>query len=264
MKRAIAFAIPAMFLAGQAQAGAWGQAQGQGQIINTFSFYEVNVNGYNALGKVSGHGTYTQEEFSPYLEYGLTPRWTVGLQPRLQAVTQSGLPGTSSSYGLVQLNVFARYEVYADERNVVSVQGTFGLPGNATSSDPLLAQPNAEYEARVLYGRSLTLPNNWPAYIDAEAGYRYESDGNANQFRGDGTFGFEPAPKWTVFVQSFNTVAVGNANFGESDYNLYRIELSALRSLTPRTSIQFGAWRDVAGRNISLGDAGVVALWYRF
>ena|ERR1700733_12325695 len=247
-----------------AYAGAWAQPQGQGQVINTFSYYEVNVQGFNALGRPSGQGEYTQLEYSPYVEYGLTNRWTVGLQPRFQYVTQSGLPGTGRTLGLVQMNLLARYQVYRDDLNALSIQGQVGIPGAATGISPELAQPNAEYEGRVLYGRNFSLPHGWPAFLDVEAGYRLETDGNANQVRGDGTLGFVPSSRWTILAQSFNTISVSQALPGDFNYNLNRVEISAVYGLTKKASIQFGAWRDVAGKNISLGTAGIVALWYQF
>jgi hypothetical protein len=247
-----------------AQAGAWPQEQGAGQLINSFSYYEVNVNRYDGLGKPSGRGDYRQFELSPYFEYGLTDRWTIGAQPRVQEVTQSGLPYTGRSFGLVQFNLFARYTLYHDDYNALSVQGQFGIPGTATAREPALAQPNAEYEARALYGHGFVLPNGWTGFVDSEAGYRLETNGNADQVRADVTFGVQPVPNWKFFAQSFNTFSVSGALPGEINYNLYRVEVSALRVLTPRTAIQFGVWDDVGGHHISLGDAGIVALWYEF
>lgn len=247
-----------------ALAGAWPQEAGHGQLINSFSYYEVNVDGYNGLGKPSGRGTYTQLEIAPYLEYGLTDRWTIGGQPRVQEVTQTGLPFTGHSFGLVQFNIFARYTLYNDDYNAVSVQGQAGIPGAATSHDPILAEPNAEYEGRALYGRGLVFPNGWTGFIDTEAGYRFETNGNANQIRADFTFGVTPVPKWNVFAQSFNTFSTSGAQPGAIGYNLYRVEISVVHTLTPSTAIQFGVWDDVGGHNISRGDAGIVALWFQF
>ncbi len=139
-----------------------------------------------------------------------------------------------------------------------------GLPGTANGGEPLLAQPNAEYEARLLYGRGFMLPNGWHGFTDLEAGYRVETNGWANQIRADGTLGLNLTPNWMVMAQSFNTVSVGHAVPGESNYNLYRVELSAVRTLTPHISLQFGAWHDVAGKQIALGNAGVVAIWLRY
>ncbi len=253
------FALPQF-----AMAGAWPEAPGQWLDINTLSYYQVSVNGYNEQGRPTGNGTYSQVEFSPYVEYGLTDRWTIGVQPRLQEVTQSGLPGTASSYGLVQANLFARYQLYRDDQNVVSVQGQFGAPGVANNRNPLLVQPNAEYEARLLYGRNLAIAASLPAFIDAEAAYRVEANGVADQFRGDVTVGLKPSPNWLILAQSFNTVSVGSAVPGETNYNLYRVELSVVRDISEHASLQLGAWHDVAGHNIALGDAGVLALWLRF
>ncbi len=247
-----------------AYAGAWPQAAGSGQLINTFSYYEVNVQGYNSIGKPAGHGSYTQIEYAPYLEYGLTNRWTIGAQPRVQELSQIGLPGTGRAFGIVQFNMFARYTLYRDDWNAVSAQGQLGIPGTATKAPPTLAQPNAEYEARLLYGHGFVLPNGWPGFLDAEGGFRLESNGNASQVRADATIGVTPVTNWMILAQNFNTISVGTAVPGSIDYNLNRVELSVLHTLGPRFSVQFGAWDDVDGRNISRGDAGIAALWVRF
>jgi hypothetical protein len=247
-----------------AYAGAWPQAAGGGQLINTFSYYEVNVQGYNSIGKPAGHGSYTQLELAPYLEYGLTDRWTIGAQPRVQYLKQTGLPSTGHSFGLVQFNMFARYTIFHDDWNAVSAQGQLGIPGTSTEAPPELAQPNAEYEARLLYGHAFTLPNGWPGFLDTEGAYRLESNGNASQVRADATIGITPVTNWMILAQNFNTISVGTAVPGSIDYNLNRVELSVLRTLGRRFAVQFGAWDDVDGRNISLGDAGIAAVWVRF
>jgi hypothetical protein len=247
-----------------ALAGAWPEPQGQTLVINTLSYYQVAVQGYNQFGKPTGKGVYRQTEFAPYIEYGLTPTLTLGFQPRVQAISQSGLPNTGHSFGLVQANVLLRDTLYEDDTNVISLQGQIGVPGNATSGPPQLAQSNAEYEARLLYGHNLTLPGGLAGFIDIEPAYRFEENGSANQFRGDVTLGVKPDSDWLLLAQSFNTISNGHAQPGEADYNLYRLEVSAVRNLNQTVAVQFGAWHDAGGKNISLGNAGVVALWLRF
>lgn len=247
-----------------ANAGAWTEGQNDWLVINTLSYYRVTVSGYNPFGKPTGTGTYSQAEFSPYLEYGLTDRWTVGAQPRFQTITQSGLPGTGHSTGLVQLNLFGRYQVYRDDLNAFSVQAQLGIPGAATTENPQLAQPNAEYEGRLLYGRNLILPEGWTGFTDAEAAYRVEEDGYADQFRGDFTLGLSPVPHWTLLAQSFNTVSLGNVRPAQPHYDLYRVEFSALHDLSAHAAVQLGFWHDAGGENIALGNAGIVALWLRY
>jgi protein XagA len=263
MKGWIAAALALLALPEAARAGAWTQPAGGLLVINSLSYYQVNVVGYNTFGRPSGHGTYQQVEFAPYIEYGLNGRVTIGMQPRVQYVVQSGLPGTKDSFGLVQLNLFVRYLLLQAGPNVFSVQGTIGIPGTATADEPLLAQPNAEYEARLLYGRGFDLPNGWHGFANAELGYRIEANGWADQIRGDVTFGLNVTPDWMLLAQSFNTISVGQASPGGSDYSLYRVEFSAVHSFTPHISLQFGAWHDAGGHKIALGNAGIVALWFR-
>lgn len=248
----------------RAWAGAWPQPDGHWLAIETFSDYRAATQGYNQFGQPTGRGSYTQYELAPYIEYGLTPRWTVGFQPRAQEVVQSGLPGTRGATGLVQVNLWARYALFRDSWNVLSVQGQVGIPGIQSRSSPVLAQPGAEYEARVLFGHAFRLPGGWSGYTDLETGYRIEENGWADQIRGDATLGIRPAPGWLFLAQSFNTVSVGQASPGGSDYNLYRVAFSVVHDLTRHVALQVGMWHDAAGRNIALGNAGFAAVWLRF
>ncbi len=250
--------------ASAAHAGAWPEPSSHWLGIDTFSYYRVQVDGFNQLGEPAGRGRYTQYEISPYIEYGLTNRWTIGLQPRAQYVVQSGLPGTGHALGLVQLNLFARYALYQDGWNVLSVQGQYGIPGAQNVPRPELAQPGAEYEARLLYGHGFKLPSGMNGFIDAETGYRIEVGGWADQLRADVTAGLRPTADWLLLAQSFNTVSLGHASSTGADYNLYRIQLSVVHDLTPHVALQVGVWRDMAGRNIALGNAAVAAIWLRF
>lgn len=248
----------------QARAGAWPELAGHWLAIETFSDYRAAVQGYNQFGQPTGTGRYTQYEFAPYIEYGLSPRWTIGFEPRSQVVVQSGLPGTRGATGLVQINLWARYEVFRDAWNVVSVQGQVGFPGVQTPQPPALAQPGAEYEARALFGHAFRLADGWTGYTDLETGYRIEVDGWADQIRADGTLGIRPVQRWMFLAQTFNTLSVGQAAPGGSDYNLYRVALSVVHKVTPHIALQLGVWRDIGGRNIALGNAGFAAIWLRF
>ena len=164
----------------------------------------------------------------------------------------------------MQLNLLARYALYHDDWNVVSVQGQVGVPGKQNVPRPALAQPSAEYEARLLYGHGFALPARLTGFLDAEAGYRVEEDGWADQVRADVSLGLRPAPNWLILAQSFNTISVGRAAPTGSDYDLYRLQLSVVHDLTPHLAVQVGVWRDMAGRDIALGNAGILALWLRF
>ncbi len=265
-----AWRLAALVIAGTAattsaaRAGAWPEPVGHWLAIETFSDYHAATQGYSQFGQPAGRGRYVQYELSPYIEYGLTPRLTLGFQPRAQEVIQSNLPGTRGATGFVQFNLWARYAVWRDAWNVISVQGQLGIPGVQSPASPVLAQPGAEYEGRVLFGHAFRLPGGWSGYTDLEAGYRMEVDGWADQIRADGTIGIRPRRGWLLLAQGFNTISVGTAAPGGSDYNLYRVAFSVVHDLTHHVAVQAGLWHDAGGRNVALGNAGFLAVWLRF
>lgn len=247
-----------------AWAGAWPQNEGSGQIILQDTWYTTTTNGYDPQGRPSGHANYTQLELAPYVEYGLTPRWTIGAQPRLQGVFTNSSGRDVSGYGIVETNLFARYAVWRGENDVFSVQGMVGAAGiDSSDRDPEVANPNNEYELRLLYGHGFTLGEH-TGFLEADIAGRARSGTAANELHLDLTAGYRPAPRWLVMAQSFTTKGLRDNETGGSNYDDTKIQLSAVYDLTENWSVQFGGYTEVATRNISRGNAGLVALWYRF
>jgi hypothetical protein len=246
-----------------AWAGAWPQEPGQWQAIEQFTYYQAAVQGTGPHGEPVGIGTYHQMEFAPYVEYGLTDRWTLGTQPRLQSVWTESAGATKWSDGLAQLNVFARYTVYHGDYDVVAVQGQVGVPGAATSADPQVAYPNTEYELRGLYGHGFSL-GSWTGFTDAEVAGRLRMGADADEVRLDLTAGVRPVPDWMLLVQSFSTIGLRDNGPGGADYSITKLYASLVYDITPRVSVQVGGYRELAGRNVSLGNAGLLALWLKF
>ncbi len=249
---------------GAALAGAWPQPAGHWQAIEQFTYYQTATQGYDAQGRPAGSGTYRQLEFAPYIEYGVTDRLTLGMQPRFQTVWNSTAGGTRTSSGLAEFNLFARWTLARYANDVFAVQGTAGLPGSATSANPAVAYRNAEYEARLLWGHSLNLGGGVTAFTDIEAAYRARTGPDANEVHLDGTAGLRPVPRWLLLAQSFTTLGLrDNAPTG-ANYSITKLQISAVYSLTSHVAVQAGFYSELAGRNVSLGNAGLVALWLNF
>jgi hypothetical protein len=249
-----------------ARAGAWSEDADHWLVINQFDYYQADVQGYNQQGRPAGHGTYKQFEFSPYIEYGVTPDLTIGSQPRLQYVNlQDGAPGGGSNNGVVQVNLFARYSIYKWDFDVLSFQAQFDIPGAANHPQPQVALTNLESEARLLYGHSFDmLPWSWTAFFDGELAFRYIAGAQASQTRWDMTLGVRPQPDWLVLFQTFFTFGLHNQRGTGADYDLYRLQLSVVKQITDNISLQIGGWHDAGGRNIALGNAIIAAIWFRF
>ena len=71
-------------------------------------------------------------------------------------------------------------------------------------------------------------------------------------------------------LQGFSTFGVGPAGNAALqggnpfNYDLIKVQGSVVKTITPKTSIQLGAFQDIWGRNIGKGSGGLLSLWYQF
>ena len=146
---------------------------------------------------------------------------------------------------------------------MVSLQATIGAPGTADHLAPQVANPNAEYEARVLYGHGFTL-GDMTGFLESDLAIRARAGTPADELHLDLTAGLRPRPDWLLLAQSFSTLGLRDNRPGGANYDVTKLQLSVVYSLTPRWSLQLGGYTEVAGRNVALGNAGLVAVWCRF
>lgn len=259
--------IAAVSFCAQAQAGAWPQDEGRWLLVNQFTYIDSPSNGYNSQGRPDGHGTLQQFEFSPYIEYGITEDWTLGLQPRFQYADLSepaGQKGGGTNVGLAEVNLFARYTIYKWDYDVLSVQGMFGAPGSAGGGQPQVANPWPEYEARVLYGHSFDVTDDVSGFLDTELAYRLEGGHNADQLHWDTTLGIRPDPDWLLMLQFNATFGLGNNTGNGSHYNQYRLQAGVGTRIADETWLVLAAFHDLGGNNVALGTGAVLSIWTRF
>ncbi len=118
-------------------------------------------------------------------------------------------------------------------------------------------QGNEDFELRLLAGKSGVWKGK-PVFIDVEAARLFRS-GLPDETHIDATAGVEFAPKWQLFIQSYN----GRADADPVAPEWYKIETSLVRRLG-RWSLQ-GGWRQtVFGREDPIAGGPVVAVWLRF
>ena len=64
--------------------------------------------------------------------------------------------------------------------------------------------------------------------------------------------------------QYFGTVGMRNKGAGGPDYAIHRLQASVVHDLNARHSVQLGYMREVDGRRVALGQAVLLAWWYRY
>lgn len=245
-----------------ANAGAWLQPSGRGQIIfsNTFT---SSPRGFDETGRTAHIADYRKFEFSPALEYGLTDDLTLVAQPQLRSVS-IGAPTEARYTGPGYGEIGARVRLWSDKSSIVSAQVTARIAGSREASDPAQAgNADDELDMRALYGRGFSL-GAWPSFLDAQLAYRLRGGEAADQVRVDVTLGTRPRPDLLLMAQSFNTFSTDPTPRVLDTGREHKVELSIVWDATSHLSLQFGGVATVAGRN-ALAERGIVAAaWWRF
>jgi len=249
---------------GRAWAGAWPQPEGGGQVVFNALPFQTRLQGYNRFGQPTGTGTDRRIETSIYWEHGLTDRLTVGMQPRLQAIWMHDQAGSSRNLGMAEEKMFARYTLWRGDWDVLSVQGQVGVPGLAQSRTPRLAEPNASYEIRAMYGHAFNLWAGMSGFIDLQAAYNYRAGPPADEMTYKVTGGIRVAPGWLIMGQTVSTIGLRNARGTGPDYSIHRALLSLVVDLAPQWQVEVGYLKELGGRHVALGQGMLGALWYRY
>ncbi|MGD2134429.1 MAG: hypothetical protein PVI23_16685, partial [Maricaulaceae bacterium] len=159
--------------------------------------------------------------------------------------------------GFASSQIGARWLLARGAPGVASVQGALVAPGRVEN---VLNQPLGEggmaAEARLLLGRG------WNGgFAEAQAGYRWRGGGDIDELRFDATVGLRPSNDWMVMAQSFSIIAEDN-DIGRPNES-HKAQLSVVRTLTERMSVQIGARGSYAGRNVVEERGAFVSLWLR-
>ncbi len=248
-----------------ALAGAWPQPEDGGFVTLPLAPYEARTQGFDRRGVPNGYGTQRALELAPYWEHGLTARWTVGLQPRLTAIWLNEAGNHGRNLGVSEVQAFARYNIHLGDRDAFSIQGQVGSPGLAQRDrNPSLAEPNATYELRLLYGRGIPLAPGVNAFFETQAGYRFRSGPAADVVYLNTTIGIRPVAEWALWVQSITDLGMRNGRGFGADYSVQRINASIAWDVTARSTLALSYIREVAGRHVPLGQGAVLAYWYRY
>jgi hypothetical protein len=259
LKHCVMACVGVLGVPSAAFAGAWTLPQGTGQAMVTVTT--------STSGHVFGVGPtprYDKTELQALIEYGLTDRFTGILIPGLQHVEIAAPTGAQRS-GLGYTEFGGRYRLLQGESWVASGQVTLRVPGTNDISNPAaIGYTSIETDIRGLLGRNFML-GALPAFVDFELAQRFRAGGPPNEFRADATFGLQAAPRWLLLAQSFNVMSEGG---GTSvlfpSYEYYKLQLSAVYSLTPTWSLQGGGFTTFAGRNALQENGVLVGVWHRF
>jgi hypothetical protein len=254
-----AMALAAALGPSAAVAGAWTLPQGQGQVIETLYGWAGSGAPYGG----SAAPNETKFGSQTYVEYGLTNGLTaignVG-------VIRYGLsaPTKDSYFGFDYSGAGLRAKLWSDDAWVFSLEASGYVSGARDAAKPAQAgDTGPQADARALLGHNLTLFGA-PAFVDAEAGFRFRTDGPADEWRADLTLGVTWTPKAQILAQAFNTISNGAGAPGFSAWENHIGQLSVVYALNDKWSVQIGGFGTLYRRNTNSEYGALVAVWRRF
>lgn len=262
LKRRVWFVFALLCVPSVAWAGAWTLPEGTGQWLTTLT--GTTSTSYFTYSGLASTPRYSKQELGVLIEYGVTDRLTAIFDPGLQNIDIAP-PTNAERFGLNYTEFGARYGFFESQDWVVSGQTTLRIPGTTDTSNPAaIGYTDVEADFRALLGHNFKA-GDMPAFFDFEVAERWRTDGYPSEFRFEGTLGLKVYPRWMLLLQSFNVISEGSgiSIFGGS-YEYYKVELSALYTLTDTWWLQFGGVSTYAGRNALQENGVILGVWHQF
>ncbi|QTC92060.1 hypothetical protein IFJ75_03860 [Brevundimonas goettingensis] len=244
-----------------ADAGAWTQPKGKGQIIVKYEDMRADQ-GFDPDGnRVDLPQERRDSSAGVFAEYGLTDRLTV----QFKGDWQDGEDIFLNYEGRGPLEIGLTWQVWRDDATAVSLYGGYASAGEGRNAG--YAAPGVgdhDFEARVSVGRSFGgQPVRWGpdrSFVELQAARRMR-DGLPDETRVDFTVGGHFGESWMVLAQAFGGAADDDGSAEGARW--LSVETSVVRRLGD-WSLQAGWRQTAAGRETPVSGGPVLAVWRRF
>ncbi|MBY8977192.1 hypothetical protein KHP62_15345 [Rhodobacteraceae bacterium NNCM2] len=246
---------------GQAVAGAWTRAEGDGLLIISSGRRVAPIAAF-ATGLPDDDANTTQV----LAEYGVIEGLTLG------ATVFAELSTVDLSNSTFNAGVYVRKRLWQGEKSVFSAQLGYAHPLESVVEDPLGEDiyPSApEVEFRLQYGHSFW--GDWGnAFLAVDGGYDYLGNGEDDELHADLTVGYEPYNCCLALLSTYATVPVGReeATFKIAPSFAYTLYPEVRRNgkkpsgfIRTRT-IQFGINYDLLNPDDGIGVQ--ISIWQKF
>jgi len=260
MKRLFVFALP--ILVTNAYGAAWTLPDGDWQLTSGLIWSNADRS-FDAHGNASWPELFQRLLLTTDIEYGWSNDLTFFVRSETAYVhLRDALTPATSAFDNA-LEVGARYRLLqslAQDGDVLSVElsgrkaGAFNF---AYSADAHAGGEDGGF--RLLYGAGFQW-RDFEGFYDIQAGYRFLSPPRPDQTVIDLTGGLWLDQNWLVMGQSFNLISSA-ATPPYRFFRMHKLEASAVWRMSPKISLQLGAFFSPAGIN-ALDERGLqLSVW---
>jgi hypothetical protein len=261
-----------LLCASEATAGPWTPAKGHGQLILTTAVYETSAP-FDREGRRQPYGSegkFRKIELNPYVEVGMTDRLALVVSAFTSHQRFSTAVAGFSSAGMGDTSLRLRYRVTDSTPVLFAVTGGIKLPTGHAGGAVRIADGQRDLEVAATIGGSLNRAT-YPPFWQVEAGFRQRAGAPADELKLDASVGAYLHPRVMLMGHTSLTRGLHNADERSElnptlsvDYDLHRVQMSAVLTVTRVTRFQAGVFAHVSGRNTGSGGGVLTSLWLTF
>lgn len=185
-----------------AVASAFLMPPGEGDVITATEF-SGSTRAFDQNGSLIPIPAYRKFELGSYIEYGLTDRLTLIVQPFFETARQD-----ATAVSTPGMDIGARFGLARFGSTIISVQGVLHTPFESVQfPGPDFDEDSVFYgDFRLLLGQPFEIAGA-AGFLDLQGGYRRQNEGLPDEWHGDITVGIRPQSRVLVMVQAFSTLA---------------------------------------------------------
>ena len=221
---------------------------------------------FDDSGHKSSIDLFTKTELSPYFEYGITDKLTLGGEFSMAAATNGAARYSDSldmqySYG----NIFARMYLHKGEHLVFSLEPGIDFP--ATIGSDLVSDGSRPIpEMKFNFGYGFADRRELGHFFDASVKYRHRSQGDLNpMLKSEAMFGYRLDYYYVVMASISDEWTLGGVKDRyQGNYNLVKPQISLLYDPNEQIAHQISLYTNIYGENTGAGYGFIYSLWYRF
>ncbi|MEQ9520699.1 MAG: hypothetical protein RLN89_14810 [Parvibaculum sp.] len=244
-------------------AGAWPLPEGDTLAIVQVSHTLAHRN-FDQSGNATSRGRFSKIEPQLYVEHGLTKQITL-LGKFSRSTDQSVAFGQEfTDVNFRRAEIGARAYLFTWRETLYTVDVIFGRTLGASTNDPAASQSgDLDYEFGLTTGTTFT-EFGLNGFNETRIAYRQRPGARPAEAKVDVTMGVHVNDQWLVMLKNQTENSLGRTPSPRGHFWANKGELSVVHDLEPGFSIEAGAFRTIAGRNV-LKETGLkLAFWYRF
>jgi len=246
-----------------ALASPWAKENNQLLVISSADYFSAPLEPTSTLDGLV-ESDFKRLDSITYVEYGLTNDVTIGGKVVFGTSWLTRGTDIETATGFSEIEAFGQYQLFRSGQDAGAVRLTLARPSNFSSGARAELQSDGmDVDLSILYGRNLHARRT-KIFTAIDAGFRKRLGNAADQVRIQTTLGFEPSERFLFLVDTFATISLRNEDIGGADFDIVKIQPSALWRISNRWGLQVGVTEEITGRNITLGRTFFVGLWSSF